>query len=119
MKKVLWISRHEMTKDQFDDLTRIAGEPVELTLWQDTVTDIHQLLPTIKEVDVVAAVLPLQLIAELLPFLEGKPLLQAESDRVPTGRILHLQDGRTEQEYAFRHRCWQQVLKLELQTVRL
>lgn len=30
MKKVLWISRHEMTIDQLSDLERIMGGKVEL-----------------------------------------------------------------------------------------
>ena len=30
MKKVLWISRHCMTKEQIDDLKRITGEEIDI-----------------------------------------------------------------------------------------
>ena len=119
VKKVLWISRHEMTLPQRAELERIAGGEVELLPWRDTVTDVRQLLPLIWQADLVAAVLPLPLLAALLPLAGDRPVLQAESGRVPTGQLRRLPDGRTEPEFAFEHRGWQQVLKLELQTVRL
>lgn len=57
MKKVLWVSRHEMTAEQRADLDRVMGG-AELLPWKETVTDIAQLLPLLEQADAVAAVLP-------------------------------------------------------------
>ena len=66
MKKVLWISRHCMTKEQIEDLNRIAGENVEIIPWKETVHSVLELKPLIEEGDIIAAVLPLDLLAKLL-----------------------------------------------------
>ena len=109
---VLWISRHNMTPEQLADLERIMGGPVCLRLWQDTVTDIADLVPAVREADAVAAVLPPELLAELLRMAGGKPVLVAVSERVPTGRAA----ANGEPEFAFVHRCWRQLLRLEIET---
>ena len=57
MKKVLWVSRHEMTAEQRADLDRVMGG-AELLPWKETVTDVAQLLPLLEQADAVAAVLP-------------------------------------------------------------
>ena len=112
MKTVLWISRHNMTLEQLADLERIMGGPVCLCPWQDTVTDITSLAPMVREADAVAAVLPPELLAELLRLAEGKPVFFAVSGRVATGQTSESQ----EQEFAFVHRCWRQLLRLEIET---
>lgn len=116
MKTVLWISRHEMTEAQLADLERIMGEDVRLSPWRDTVRDVSVLAPAVEEADAVAAVLPLELMARLLRLTGGKPLLQAVSRRLPTGRTHLTPQGNREPEFAFVHDCWQQVLRLELET---
>ena len=116
MKRVLWISRHEMTRDQWADLERALGGLVELLPWRDTVADAAQLLPALEGVDAVAAVLPVELLAQLLPLAGGKPVLVAVSGREATGRVRALPDGRQEPEFAFVHRGWRQILRLELET---
>lgn len=119
MKQVLWVSRHEMTPDQQADLERIMGGPIRLIPWQDTVWDVAELTPALAQVDAAAVVLPLELLAHLLPLADGKPVFQAESDRVPTGRMVPTPDGRLEPEFAFVHRGWRQIVRLELETRRL
>lgn len=116
MKRVLWVSRHEMTWDQQADLERVLSGPVELVPWRDTVADAAQLLPALKGVDAVAAVLPVELLAQVLPLAGGRPVLTAASGREATGRVLTLPDGRQEPEFAFIHRGWRQVVRLELET---
>ena len=116
MKKVLWISRHEMTDAQRADLERIMEGPVDLTLWRDTVRDVSTLAPAVERADAVAAVLPLELMAGLLRLAEGKPVLQAVSERRPTGKLRATPEGGSEPEFAFVHRCWQQLVRLELET---
>lgn len=102
MKKVLWISRHEMTQEQRSDLDRITGG-AELLLWKETVTDIAKLLPLLQQADAVAAVLPPELLAELLALAGDKPVLRAVSERKATGRFRTLPDGRREQEFVYVH----------------
>ena len=116
IKTVLWISRHEMTDDQLSDLERIMEGPVRLFPWRDTVLDVSALLPAVKRADAVAAVLPLELMARLLRLTGGKPLLQAVSRRLPTGKLRTTPEGGSEPEFTFVHDCWQQVLRLEIET---
>lgn len=106
MKKVLWISRHEMTQEQRSDLDRITGG-AELLLWKETVTDIAKLLPLLQQADAVAAVLPPELLAELLALAGDKPVLRAVSERKATGRFRTLLDGRREQEFVYVHGGWE------------
>lgn len=114
MKTVLWISRHNMTPDQLDDLERIMNGPVCLRPWRDTVTDAASLALAVREADAVAAVLPPELLAELLRLAEGKPVFTAVSERVPTGQTVKGPSG-PEPEFAFVHRCWRQLLRLEIE----
>jgi len=85
MKQVLWVSRHEMTPQQLADL---------------------------ETADAVAAVLPVDLLAELLDIAGQKPVLLASSVREVTGRTILLPDGRRENEVRFVHCGWRQLLCL-------
>ena len=116
MKKILWVSRHTMTESQKADLDRIMGDEVQLLPWRDTVQDINQLLPLLRQADGAAVVLPTELLAKLVKAAGKKPILQAVSARKPTGRMLQLSNGQTEPEFTFVHRGWQQILRLDLIT---
>lgn len=118
MKKVLWVSRHEMTAEQRADLERALG-PVELLLYKETVADAAHLRPALEKTDAVAAVLPPELYCDLLKIAGGRPVLRSVAERSPTGRMRTLEDGRTEQEFAFAHRYWEQILRAEFVTRRL
>lgn len=119
MKRVLWISRHEMSATQFDDLERVIGDQVCLVPWRDTVRDMSILVSAMEDVDAVAAVLPSQLLGELVQLARERPVLQSVAERRATGKMRLTTDGREEQEFAFEHRYWQQILRLELVTRRL
>lgn len=118
MKRVLWISRHQMTEFQQKDLARLLEDEVELVTWKDTVTDLAELMPELHRADAVAAVLPVRLLAELVAAAGETPVFQSWAARTPTGRILELADGRREAEMQFRHLGWEQILRLELETKR-
>ena len=107
MKKVLWISRHEMTPAQRGDLERVMGGPVELLPWRDTVRDAQELAPAVAESDAVAAVLPPELLCRVLRLAGGRPVMQSVSARRATGRTVAAPDGRLEPEFAFEHTGWQ------------
>ena len=113
MKTVLWISRHTMTEPQLRDLARVLGDTVQVLPYTQTVKQADVLRPLIEQADAIAAVLPVELLAD------GRPVLQSVAGRRFTGRTLHLADGQTEPEIAFEHLYWQQIVKLELQTRRL
>ncbi len=119
MKKVLWISRHCMTKEQIEDLNRIAGENVEIIPWKETVHSVLELKPSIEEIDMIAAVLPLDLLAKLLEICDGKMVLQSVADRIPSGKLCTLVGGMVEQEFEFRHKYWQQIIKISVEVKRL
>ena len=116
MKKVLWISRHEMTTAQLSDLERIMGGTVKLLCWKENVRNVTELMPLIEQADAIAAVLPLQMQANLLNVAEGKPVLQAVAERVLSDTERTLADGRKEREVQFIHKRWEQLLRIEVQT---
>lgn len=116
MKKVLWVSRHEMTAEQKADLDRIMGGEARLLPWKETVRDIQALTPLLRQADAVAAVLPLELLSQLLELSEGKPVLRAVCDREMTGRTILTPDGRQELDVHYVHRCWQRLLRVEVET---
>lgn len=115
-RRVLWVSRHSMTEDQRQDLERIMGGPVELDTWSDTVQDVEELRPQLREADAVAAVLPTEKLADLLMIAGKRPVLQAESARVPTGRWTIQPGGAVEREFAFIHQGWKQILEVRIRT---
>ena len=119
MKNVLWISRHTMTPEQKADLERVLGDEVLLACWKDTVVDLQVIADLLVHFDVIAAVLPLRLLADLKAVAGDKPILTAASERRPTGKTITLPDGRTEQEFLFVHMYWEEILELCIRTRRL
>ena len=111
MKNVLWISRHRMTAEQLADLERAMGGSVRLTTWPDTVEDLNRLAPAVAATDAVCAVLPTELLADLLRLAKGRPVLVAAPERRPTGAL----DENGDPRFAFVHRYWRQVLRLNLE----
>lgn len=119
MKKVLWVSRHRMTDAQREDLEAALGGPVELLPWRETVKDPAELLPALEDSDAAAAVLPLEHLAWLVRHAGEKPILLPVTERLATGGVHRLPDGREEAEYAYRHARWKRITRLELETENL
>jgi len=113
-KTVFWLSRHPMAGEQFCDLERVMGGPVQLLTWTDTVEDMEELRPTLEQVDAVAAVLPIEKLAQLLEVAGDKPVLQANAQRVMTGRWIVRPDGQREKETAFFHNGWRRILEVHI-----
>ena len=116
MKKILWISRHVMTNEQTERLRKLYGE-FEVENYDGTVESIGQLKEQIERCDVIAAVLPALLLSELVKIADGKPVLQAVSGRVRTGKEVQVRDGVFEETYEFRHLYWQEIEKMEMEVV--
>lgn len=119
VKKILWVSRHQMTDAQREDLEAVLGGPVELLPWRETVEDPAELLPALEGADGAAAVLPLEHLVWLVRHAGSKPVLLPVTERLPTGSTHRLPDGREEAEYTYRHARWKRITRLELETENL
>ena len=111
MKKILWVSRHQMTEGQLDDLKRIYGE-FELVKFDQTVSNVKEIIEAGKNCDILADLVN--------PRNNEKPVIRAIASRVETGnKILNPATGKKELEYKFIHVSWEQVLKIEIITKKL
>lgn len=109
MKYILWISRHQLTREQLDGLRTFCGGDFSLEQWENTVEDLAALREAVARADVIAAVLPVQLLAGLVAMAGGKPVL------VDTAvRTLLPGDG-PEPQVCFSSGGWQRVLRLEVE----
>ena len=130
MRKVLWFSRHAMTTAQKADLEKALGAPLQIAQINGTAANVHvpfqsaapetgetvadiiltgeqkPLKELVKEFDEVAAVLPLNILSQLLPFCPAGRVLQAKNKRIL------LEDGKVE----FCHDGWQGVLEVKIVT---
>lgn len=116
---VLWVSRHNMTPEQYGDLERIAGGKVQLHQYDATVRNAEDLRESIASADIIAVVLPVDIMSQVLKMAGTKPVIQSVNERVPTGQAKVLDNGKTENEYRFVHAYWEQMLKIEIETKRL
>lgn len=76
MEKVLWFSRHEMTKDQKEAL----GE-VEIKQINASINSAYEIKDAIDECDIIAIVAPINLQQQFLKLADGKPVIMAVNDR--------------------------------------
>ena len=108
--KILWLSRHNMTRDQYVDLKRIYGN-VEIKQVSKTVNGWQDVVDLGYDCDVLAVVLPISILADLTnPRNNRKPVIRAKSNRVPTGKsVLNPATGKEEEEYLFEHVGWEQI----------
>ena len=114
---ILWLSRHNMTTAQLDDLKRIYGD-IQIIHCDQTVNSYRDVLEAGKDCDILAVVLPPAMIADLVnPRLNTKPVIRARANRVATGnKILNPATRKEENEYKFEHVCWEQIKKIEIIT---
>lgn len=108
--KILWLSRHNMTRDQYVDLKRIYGN-IEIKQVSKTVNGWQDVVDLGYDCDVLAVVLPISILADLTnPRNNRKPVIRAKSNRVPTGKsVLNPATGKEEEEYLFEHVGWEQI----------
>lgn len=86
MKKVLWLSRHKMTEDQLNGLHNVAGtEDLVIDHCNTTVTCAQQVAELGKDCDILAVVLPIQMISDLYGLVGKEKLIcSAKTKRVFT-----------------------------------
>lgn len=113
MTNILWISRHALSTEQLDDLRRIYGE-IAVTQHADNVARVANLHSEIAAADVIAAVLPINLLADLLRAAGDKPVIRARMRRT----LVPATEG-GEPTAVMHHEAWEQVLRVEVETVDL
>ena len=113
--KVLWLSRHEMTKSQMEDLERIYGR-VELKKFDQSVKSWKDVVEAGSDCDILAVVLPPAILGDLTnPRNNKKPVIRAKANRIDTGKkVFNPATGKEETEYVFQHVGWERVLKLQV-----
>lgn len=114
MVNILWISRHALSTEQLDDLCRIYGGEIAITPHADNVARVADLRDEIGAADVIAAVLPVNLLADLLRAAGDKPVIRARMRRT----LEPSPDG-GEPTAVMHHEAWEQVLRVEVETVDL
>lgn len=77
MKKALWFSRHQMTKEQ-----QAALGDFDIVQIDRTINHAKELAEEISQVDIVAIVAPINLQIQFLAVANGKPILVAKTKRV-------------------------------------
>lgn len=118
--KVLWLSRHEMTKDQKDALVHRFGE-IEIVQIDRTIENVHDFCTEIdiNQFDIVCVVLPTEKLAELREEFDGV-LLTAVSERERVGHRVNFDTGKAESIFEFKFKYWVnwKVLKVETELIR-
>lgn len=115
--KILWFSRHTMTNAQLSDLTEIYGSDgreVIVKQVSETARTAADVLQYCEDCDVLAVVLPINLMGDLLRQTK-KPVIRDISSRMPTGN----KTSNGEVEYQFVHAGWELVERVEVVTRRL
>lgn len=102
--------------DQIADLRRIYGNDIVIEKHNITASSHKDVLEASKEADVIAVVLPPNILADLVnPRNNKKPVIRAVSNREKTGKlVLNQATGQNEEEYRFVHGGWEQVEKIEI-----
>ena len=110
MTKILWFSRHEMTKEQLGALERKYPDGLHINKINRTIDSARELQDDVDNADVIAIVAPIGLQAEFLRLAGDKPVITALTDRV-----LVQQPNGEEDKVEFRFVKWE---RLEEITVR-
>lgn len=120
--KVLWFSRHTMSPDQLCALEDRLGD-VEITQISGTAPNVHvpfvdssgvmqkPLKELVADFDVVAAVLPVHLKEQILPFCGDKPLIESLNHRT----IIKGPNGE-EDKVEFVFNGWQRIREVKIVT---
>ena len=81
MKKILWFSRHPLTREQDRDLRRIYGEHTVIHI-NRTIQHAVELINEIEYCDVIAIVAPFHLEQEFLENAGNKPVIFTRTKRI-------------------------------------
>lgn len=109
--KILWLSRHDMTDSQLAALKDVFPN-ASVTKVDRTIQDTEQLIDCCKGFDILAAVLPVEI---LLEFMMKKPdglrVVFSKSGRIKTDQMrLNPSTGLMENEYRFDFIEWKEIV---------
>lgn len=121
MNKVLWFSRHNMTDEQVAalgnvEITKInvanmpnVHVPLVGSVNNGENTDLPPFKELVKEFDVIAIVLPINLESQVLSIVGDKPVIRAENKRV----LVPQADG-TEDKVVFQFNGWKRLVEIKV-----
>lgn len=66
--------------------------------------------------NIICAVLPIELLQSLLNIADNRPVLVGKNERVATGKMTQMSDGKLEKEYVFKHGGWKQMISIKIET---
>lgn len=83
MTKLMWASRHELSREQKEGLTRIIGGDFDVKVINQTFRSAQEIAEAAADCDYLAVVLPVSLLSELYALLKpGQTILVPKSKRV-------------------------------------
>lgn len=103
MTKVLWFSRHIMSKEQAEALMIRLGN-TEITQLSKSIQSAQDIAQEIGAHDIIAVVAPPQLLAGILKIAGDKPVITAKMERTV------LPDGSVEMKFV----KWERVLRIDI-----
>lgn len=113
-KKILWVSRHDLTEEQLSDLKRIYGDDLSVTKMDKTIKSVEDILNEANDFDVLAVVLPIDLIADLFGKTD-KEIITSKSERVLLETtVYNLSTQKQEAQYKFVHKCWNRYKEVKI-----
>jgi len=120
VKNILWVSsERELNEDQIKELKSIYGESININRFDKRISSAKELIDNIEQNDVLAVILPPNIISELVT-LTDKPVIRSKSIRIVTGnKIVNPISLKEEIEHEFSHGYWELVKKVEIKTNKL
>lgn len=103
MTKVLWFSRHIMSKEQVEALMARLGN-TEIAQLSKSIQSAQDIAQEIEAHDIIAVVAPPQLLAGILKIAGDKPVITAKMERTV------LPDGSVEMKFV----KWERVLRIDI-----
>lgn len=114
MKNVLWVSRHEMTTGQREDLQRILADDFTTEVIGHTIKTVDEIVARADEKDIIAVVLPPQLTCNLLKEIKDQKVIQSVSKRI---EVPNPETGKS--DFIFVHDRWEHIVKLDIEVATL
>lgn len=104
MRKILWLSRHEMTSEQ-----RKALGDCEIMQINKTINSAYELKDEIDACDIIAIVAPINLQQQFLQLAGEKPVIMAVNNRI----LVPQEDG-TEDKVSFQFVKWERLIEIKI-----
>jgi len=104
MKKILWFSRHSLTKEQLNDLNCLFSEELNIRQIDKTINSVVEIKEDLDWCDVAIVVMPIEMQKETLMLLGGKIMMISRNHRILQS------DG----SYKFVHAGFDRIERIEI-----